>query len=392
MILQSFKMAWKAVSSNKLRSFLTMLGIIIGVYALIVLVSLVSGATTSVTDSINSLGSNMLSVSIMDDKENPLKMSDLETFAEDEEIDEVAPVTQTNMTLTNSLDEESVIAYGTNSSYFHICNLDVEYGRLLKKVDGENHTYVAVVSAALATEVLGRSNVVGETISLDSIPYTIIGVLEEEESTTSTLLGSTYMVYLPYETLIRQQSSLNSDISSFYASATRTDSLEYAEDALDRMLSERFNGDEDAYNIINQDSIMEVMSSVTSVLSLLLGGIAGISLLVGGIGIMNIMLVSVTERTREIGIRKAIGASRGTIMMQFLIEAMVVSMMGCIVGVILSLITMEVINIIGNVDYSLNAAAVLVSVVFSLLIGLLFGLYPANKAAKKHPIDALRYQ
>lgn len=157
------------------------------------------------------------------------------------------------------------------------------------------------------------------------------------------------------------------------------------------MLLERFEDDEDAYTIYNQSTIMDAMSSITGTLSLLLGGIAAISLLVGGIGIMNIMLVSVTERTREIGIRKAIGASRGSIMTQFLIEALVVSLMGCCIGIGLSWVAIQIVNRVGGTSYGLAGNVVVIAVVFSLLVGLVFGLYPANKAAKKKPIDALRY-
>ena len=163
-----------------------------------------------------------------------------------------------------------------------------------------------------------------------------------------------------------------------------------AENALDELLSARFE-DEDSYNIYNQSTIEEAMESVTGTLSLLLGGIAGISLLVGGIGIMNIMLVSVTERTREIGIRKAIGAGRPTILFQFLIEALMVSLIGCLIGIGLSWIIIMIVNVVGEVSYSLSTGVAMISMLFSLGIGILFGLYPANKASKMKPIDALRF-
>ncbi|MCD7822115.1 MAG: ABC transporter permease [Clostridiales bacterium] len=385
-------MAWKAIFSNKMRSFLTMLGVIIGVFALVVLVSLVSGATTSVTDTISSLGTNMLSVTISDDKGKPYKLDDLTEIAEDPEIDQVAAIGQSSMTASNSSTEETATVYGTTTAYLDIQGLELEHGRWLKTVDVTNHTYVAVISASTAEDILGSTDVVGESIKLDGMAFEVIGVLvDDDEDSSSALLGSSYDIYIPYTTLVRLSNSVSTSITTFYASATSEDTLDDAESALETMLLERFEDDEDAYTIYNQSTIMDAMSSITDTLSLLLGGIAAISLLVGGIGIMNIMLVSVTERTWEIGIRKAIGASRGSIMTQFLIEALVVSLMGCCIGIGLSWVAIQIVNRVGGTSYGLASNVVVIAVVFSLLVGLVFGLYPANKAAKKKPIDALRY-
>ena len=392
MMQQSVKMAWKSISSNKMRSFLTMLGIIIGVLALVVLVSLVSGATSSVNDQISSMGANLIQVSVMDDKDKPVKLSDLEDLAEEEEIRETAPVAQINSTASSTYAEETAVVYGTTGAYSDIMQQELYSGRFLKNTDVDNHTNVAVINAGLATEVLGRMDVVGETIKLDGVSYMVVGVLQADDSDTSTT--QTYEAYIPYTSLVRLTDSVSMEITSFYVSAVSEESLDPAEKVVTEMLMERFDQDEDAFTVINQSTIMEAMESVNSILSLLLGGIAGISLLVGGIGIMNIMLVSVTERTREIGIRKAIGAGRGVIMLQFIIEALMISLMECAIGILLSWITLQVISVIGkdSMTFALSPGVVWIAVAFSILIGVVFGIYPANKAAKKKPIDALRYE
>ena len=391
MTLQAVKMAWKSIVTNKMRSFLTMLGIIIGVMSLVVLVSLVSGTTESVTDQISSIGTNLLTVTVQDDKGKPLKASDIDELAEDEEIEAAAPVAQSSVTASSTYSEESTSLYGTTGAYCDIQGLELYSGRFIKNVDVENHTNVVVINAGLATEVMGRMDVAGETISLNGTEYLIIGVLAAKDSDSSTTENCE--AYIPYTSLIRLADDVSSDVTTFCASAASEETLEKAERNLTSILMERFSQDEDAFTIINQSEVMEAMESVTNTLALLLGGIAAISLLVGGIGIMNIMLVSVTERTREIGIRKAIGAGKGTIMLQFLTEALMISLIGCAVGIFLSWAILEVISEVGGEDmsYTLSLGVVWIAIAFSMAIGIIFGIYPANKAAKKQPIEALRY-
>lgn len=392
MIFQSLKMAWSAIVSNKMRSFLTMLGIIIGVVSLVVLVSIVNGATTSVTDQISSMGTNLLTVSITDDKENPLRLSELEEFTENEEIEETAPLAQTSLTAKNGYNSDSITVYGTTNSYFSIQGMELAAGRFIKKADVDNHTYVAVINQTAAEEIFETTDVIGEKISLDGKSFLIIGLLAEDDSVTSSMMADTLEAYIPYTTVTRMADNISNSVTSFYASAVDENSLDAAEAALENMMLDRFGQDEDAFTIINQSTLMETMSSVTNTMAIMLGGIAAISLVVGGIGIMNIMLVSVTERTREIGIRKAIGAGRGTIMMQFLIEALMVSLLGCLIGIGLSWSILRIATmVVEDMSFQLSMNVVWLSVGFSVLIGVLFGIYPANKAAGKHPIEALRY-
>ena len=407
MIFQSMKMAWHAVVSNKLRSFLTMLGIIIGVVALIVLVSIANGATSSVTDQISSMGSSYLTVTITDDKENPLRLKELSDFCEPEEVDEVAPVSWTSVTAKTSYSNGTMTLTGITGSYADIQGLELFSGRFLKQTDIDNNSYVVVITKDTATELLGRADAVGESIKLNGKSFLVVGVLSDSSSLTqgSAVTGSSdsddsdsssssvqLEGYIPFSTMTRLADNVL-DVTMFYASGADEDSLEPAENAFTELLMERFEQDEDAFSIVDQSEIMEAMSGVTNTMSLMIGGIAAISLLVGGIGIMNIMLVSVTERTREIGIRKAIGAGRGTIMLQFLIEALLISLMGCLAGIGLSWLILKAVAVLMDdfMSFTMDMKVVWLSVAFSVLIGVLFGLYPANKAASRKPIDALRY-
>jgi len=391
----SFKMALRSIGSNKMRAVLTMLGIIIGVMALVVLVSLVNGATSSVTDAVAGLGSSLLSVTVEDDKGKPVALDDLNEWMGEETLGLLAPHATATVTGMAKGETGAFTVHGTTPANYEMQNLQLDQGRWLKSADVENHSYVCVINETAAKEILGYTDCIGQALRLNGVQYTIVGVLANDEDTlTGMLYSGTLIAYVPYTSLVRLASTVVSDISSFYVSAGEGFLLEDAEVTLENILLERFAGDEDAFDISSQDMLEDIMGDITSVLSIMLGGIAAISLVVGGIGIMNIMLVTVTERTREIGIRKAIGASRSTILTQFLMEAVVLCMMGCALGIFLSWAILQIVNtVVASLDmvFTLDGSVVLVAVVFCFIIGVIFGLYPANKAAKMKPIDALHY-
>ena len=394
-MMLSLKMALRSIASNKLRAALTMLGIIIGVMALVVLVSLVNGATSSVTDAVSGLGTSMLTVTVSDDKGVPLDMATVEGYMDEADIGLTAPYASTSVTAKGEEESGDVTVYGVTPAFYEVQGMQLQMGRFLKTSDVDNHTYVCVINETAATELVGFVDCVDQGIYLDGVEFTIVGVLSDnEDSLTSMMTSGSLAVYLPYTSLLRLSDSLSSEVTSFYVSAPEGGTMEKAEAAMTAILMERFEEDDEAFSVSSQSVLEDTMSSITSVLTILLGGIAAISLVVGGIGIMNIMLVTVTERTREIGIRKAIGASRGTILSQFLMEAVVLCMMGCALGIFLSWAILQTVTTVVaslNMTFSLDGGVVLIAVLFCFVIGVVFGLYPANKAAKMKPIDALHY-
>ena len=389
MILQSMKMAYTAILSNKLRSFLTMLGIIIGVTSLVVLVSLVKGATNSVTEDISESGKTMITVNILKDKGKPMTWDEVEDLGKKESIQTVASVGNTSSTAKGRGKNKEIQITGTTPGYFEIHNLKLSRGRTLKRADLDNSTYSVVLNNRAAKELLGTEDIVGEEVIIGGKSYRVAGVLEKGRTTGWN--AEQLEAYIPYTTLMRSSDDVKY-VNSFYLTADSREKMKEAERDVTDFLRNRFGYDDKAFSVMNESQLLKLMESTQRTLMMMLGGIAGISLLVGGIGIMNIMLVSVTERTREIGIRKAIGADYAGIMLQFLTEALVISLLGCLIGIILSWGIIQAVNLfLPQYHFGMDRKVILAATLFSAVIGVAFGIYPANKAAKKKPIDALRF-
>ncbi|MBR3794906.1 MAG: ABC transporter permease [Clostridia bacterium] len=393
--IETIKMAFKAIWANKVRSFLTMLGVIIGVMSVTVLMGIGQGTTSAVTESISSMGTNMLSVNIQTRRVGfggmgrntrsagakgtvILKMEDVLSLKESEYIQYVSPTVSGSLTVKAGSTNTSASIMGVLPDYAHIVNQEIDTGRYIVDADVENRSAVCVIGPDLAEDLFGNKNVVGNTMHVNGRKFKIVGVLD---GTSSTLL-------LPFT--LAQRMLESTSITSFYVSATESGKVGAAQTAVERFLYKKYQNDS-TYSIMNQEEMLEAMEETSGTLSLMLGGIAGISLLVGGIGIMNIMLVSVTERTREIGIRKAIGAKRRNILMQFLIESVVLSGMGGVLGLALGYGLMYVLETYMNMSVAPSVDVAQLSMGFSMFVGVVFGLYPANKASKLKPIDALHY-
>lgn len=389
MIFQSLKMAYTSVISNKMRAFLTMLGIIIGVMSLVVLVSLAKGASDSVTEGISQSGNPMLSVNILKDKGRPLSWEEVEEMKTLKGIKETASYGSEYTSVQGVGSSNEINLMGVTPEYFSVHGLETAYGRLLKYSDLNYATYAAVINQETAKKVFGRTDVAGKTVIIGGRSYQIAGVLEKGKSQGWN--AQQMEAYIPYSTMIRSGQNTR-NVGTFYVTADSEEAMRQAENQTAEYLKKRFHNDSKAFKILNQSEFLKLEKATEKTMMLMLGGIAGISLLVGGIGIMNIMLVSVTERTREIGIRKAIGADYLGIMQQFLIEALGISLTGCLIGVALSWGIIQTANyVIPGYSFTLSAGVVWTAVIFSAVIGLIFGIYPADKAAKKKTIEALRF-
>ncbi len=384
---QAIKMAFSSILSNKMRSFLTMLGVIIGVTAVITLIALGQGSTQRVSSQIESLGTNLITINITGGRNRGVSEEDLERIKSMPGVSEIAPVLSGGVTVKAGNKNTNSSLEATTPGYQQVRNRHVQLGRFLLQNDLDMRFRVAVVGVDVADELFGRRDIVGEKISINGVEFSIVGILEEKGS---SIAGSDdNKVIIPLTT--GQRLLRNTEVRTFYVSTQSPDVVNQVVGEIQRFLTRKFN-DENSFRVFNQTQLLSTINEATATLTMMLGGIAGISLLVGGIGIMNIMLVSVTERTREIGIRKAIGAKRRDILIQFLIESAVLSGLGGVLGIMLGFVGVSFLSRILNIPAAISADVVLLATGFSVAVGVIFGLYPASKAANLNPIDALRYE
>ena len=391
---EAFSMAMKNIRSSKTRSILTMLGIIIGVAAVIVITGLGSGMEKYMREQFESMGTDTLSVYIMGRGSQKMTVDDMQKIVDEnsEYLDKMTPSVSFQGSKRVGTDDMNSNVTGVSEDFADINKLDIAQGRTLQYLDVAQRTNVCVVGSFINLKYFG-GQALGEKIKLNGRDFTIVGVLEEKAD--STEYSADDAIYVPYSTVSRMMNIR--DVDSFTITFKDEEMAAEAKTTLENALTEYFNGSSDAFYVQSMSEVLDMMNQSTNMLITILTLIAGISLVVGGIGIMNIMLVSVTERTKEIGIRKALGAKERYIMSQFVIEAAATSALGGIIGIIvgyiLSFVASKVIFI--TLGEPLTVAptmfAILVSVGISAAIGIFFGYMPAKKAARLNPIDALRY-
>ena len=391
MFRESIAMALDNIRSNKVRSFLTLLGIMIGVMAVITLISTVSGVSGTISSSFSDMGVGTLTVSVTgSDLKTGMTPEDLQVITELENVDGVVPSISLNGRVSYGNNVQTGISVSGKNAYYFTLNEDmIIQGRALNFIDDDNRSYVCVISQKIVDEFFLGINPVGETLYVSGLPFTIVGRYEEDSGggIASIFMGSPD-VMIPYTTAMKVNNS--NEVTSFTVylkdGADSAAAKEEIEDAMDVL----FDFEEDCYTVASMESIEETMNTMTTMLSSLLAGIASIALLVGGIGIMNMMLTTVTERTTEIGLKKALGAVPGQIQMQFLLESFLLSMIGGLLGVAFGLaLSYWLCQLLGT-NFVLNMGAIALGVGFSAAVGIIFGWAPARKASRLNPIDALR--
>ena len=394
-------LALREIRRNVLRSFLTILGIVIGVAAVIVMVTLGDGATAQVTQQIASLGSNLLMVTPgkrMGPGQNvgaaPFSVEDAEALRRDiPQLTAVAPMASKSMSVIYGNANWSTQVSGSSNAYFDVRNWKARSGRLFSDSELRSGVAICVIGGTVRSKLFGNQDPIGAQIRLQNISCQVVGLLEPKGQST---MGSDQddVVIIPLRTFQRRIAG-NQDVNIIQVSVRDGISTTRIQQDIERLLRERRHlsaSDENNFNVMDMKEIASMLTSTTRIMTALLSAVGAVSLLVGGIGIMNIMLVSVTERTREIGIRLAIGAFEREVLLQFLVEAAVLSSFGGVVGIVLALAASVLLAALLNVPFIFNAPIVGVAFVFSAAVGLVFGYFPARKAARLDPIEALRYE
>lgn len=390
-IIQSFSMSLKSLLENKARSALTMLGIIIGVASVILLTAIGGGATQTVSDQMAEMGTKLITVNMMNMRNSTrrIDIDDMQEFLEKNPslVENMSPSISGNATVKSGRDNFISSISAVDSSYNKIQegSTKLQSGRFISNADVTNRKYNCVVGTYIKEELFGGMDPVGETVKLNGRAFNIVGCLEEMGDSTESSSDNT--IIIPYTTGMGFFKQAN--ISTFYFNAASEDMVDTAVDTLDMYITRRL-GTDSGFSVSSVSQMLDALDEITGVMTTMLAGIAAISLVVGGIGIMNIMTVTVSERTREIGIRKAIGARTYDILLQFLIESIMLSGLGGIIGVIVGFFLSKVAGVLLGMTTAVQTNMVVISFVFSIAIGVFFGLAPAKKAAKLNPIEALR--
>jgi putative ABC transport system permease protein len=390
-ILKLLKFALQNIFRNRMRSLLTSLGIIIGVCSVIVMVAIGQGSQNMIEAQLESMGTNMLM--IYPQRRNRLTKDDLEKIRnESSYIQAVSGLVQRGYTVVGGESNWATTVVGANPDYLTIRSWEVDQGNFFGEEDLESRSKVAVIGMTVVENLFPADNPIGQTIRIGTNHFRVIGVLE---SIGAAGMGNDQddIIIVPLDTAMTR---LNKSrwLNSIQISVVRKEYMSNAQREVEAILKESHNlraNDEADFEIMNMADIIATVSETSKALTNLLAAIAGVSLLVGGIGIMNIMLVSVTERTREIGIRMSVGARKSDILMQFLLESLILSLMGGIIGILLAF-GIGFIFSLATVPFVINPIIILIAVVFAALVGIFFGYYPARKAAGLYPIDALRYE